>query len=373
MFSLNTIVATWFAVLYATTTSVKAFTEPPENNPDLMMGFCPAPLNRTEHSSIFDQLSPEEVKSVAEYLEGVFDLIREEPANLTDCHSVNRLYKVTKFPPPKTEVLGYIDNGGLKRARYAEAMIIREPFDIMHYKVGPLPLVEGEVEVTPVTEEGEIPWGSRPYVYGCERDQERSVIDPVLETLAPIFKATANGHCMVGEGCKEGMSLSLTADPMSSPFHRLSVVRFRLQPSVFNLELDETTGSPSSSIFVIPLTFKLHHQGPDTSTWYVADFEYCGQGPFATAEEFFQEWEYGQVATCHTGLDDEYTAEWSHLGQRGPIRNKANLAPPVISYPEGPRFDVEGRYISWMDWSFHFDMHPSWGPTFHGKSCHSNS
>ena len=76
---------------------------------------------------------------------------REEPANLTDCHSVNRLFKVTKFPPPKTEVLGYIDNGGQKPARYAEAMIILAPFDIMHYKVGPLPLVEGEVEVTAVT------------------------------------------------------------------------------------------------------------------------------------------------------------------------------------------------------------------------------
>lgn len=292
------------------------FTPPfPRDDPSLSMGFCPNLQPPTEHNSaVLDQLSPEEVKSVAEYLEAEFDLIREEPANLTDCHYVNRLFKVTKFPPPKVEVLDYLDNGGPPPARYAEAMIIRAPIDIMHYKVGPLPLVEGSVEVIPVTQDGEIPWGSRPYVYGCERSMERVVIDPVLEILAPIFKATANGYCMVGEGCREGMSLSLTADPLSSPFNRLSVVRFRIQPSVFEMELDDTTGSPASSMFVIPLTFKLHHTGPDTSSWFVSELEYCGQGPFSSAEELFGEWEFGQVQTCHTGLTDDYDATWSHLG-----------------------------------------------------------
>lgn len=117
-------------------------------------------------------------------------------------------------------------------------------------------------------------------------------------------------------------------------------------------------------LFVLISCRKIYHGGPNyKEDWYVGDFELCGQGPFATAEDLLEAWKDGKLDTCATGADAKHDASYGLLSRRDvALRQYSEKPPPILTEPEGHRFSVEGRTVSWFDWEFHVDLSPSWGP-----------
>jgi hypothetical protein len=164
---------------------------------------------------------------------------------------------------------------------------------------------------------------------------------------------------------KSGMYSSTTPDPSSTPTDRISVVQYNLIPALaFNFETSATSGFPYPSLFYIPLTYKLNWSTADVSNWTTFNFEYCGQGPFESAEHLMAAYHAGVVEICTLGLTDDYDVSWASLNRRGPMREMSNKEAPVVSSPDGPRFTLSGRTVKWMGWQFHADLHPRFGPIY---------
>ncbi|GAB4817151.1 hypothetical protein N2152v2_004197 [Parachlorella kessleri] len=90
-------------------------------------------------SSIFDQLSAEELAAVEEYLTAELNLL---PQNYSEGHLASPLdsfvYRIELFPPPKGEAVPFLDGQGPAPLRFARAIVYRgaeDPRDMMEYKV----------------------------------------------------------------------------------------------------------------------------------------------------------------------------------------------------------------------------------------------
>mmetsp|Transcript_22595 Transcript_22595/g.62834 ORF Transcript_22595/g.62834 Transcript_22595/m.62834 type:complete len:759 (-) Transcript_22595:139-2415(-) len=325
---------------------------------------CPPPLEAVPKTSIFDQLTPEEISTTAEYVKMELDLVSEEPSP-DECNFADRIFRLDVLPVVKEEALSYLDEDGPMPDRYAKVTVVHAPIEIMDYKVGPLPIGDSTT-IEAMLAEGTISWNNRPYFPpGCEFGQVASVIDPVSAVVAPLHKATTGGFCIGEEDCKPGLLWWFSPDPSSSRAERISIVQYQLDPIELGFEVGTGTGTSMATMFYIPLTCKLAHGDPDYSKWYAFDFEYCGQGPYDTAEDLMDAYEGGEITLCDLGITDDYDAMWSGLQRRGPLRPFSDRSPPVVSEPEGPRFEVAGNTVEWMGWEFHVDMHPRFGQTLH--------
>lgn len=192
-------------------------------------------------------------------------------------------------------------------------------------------------------------------------------IFPISLTLQKLQNDTSGGFCfgLPEDDCKEGLDFWFTADPSSTPENRVSVIQFNLIPAALGFEETDVSGTSFSTLFYIPLTYKISQPGPDPADWTSYGYEYCGQGPYDSAEALAEAYDSGELTLCPTGITDDYDPNWSGFTRRGPLRPFSDLSPPVVVEPDGPRYITEGKKISWMDWELHADQHPRFGTTLH--------
>lgn len=99
---------------------------------------------------MFNQLSVNETDEVLDFLTsevGFYHVSRDDLTDRPTPDGPSLVHRIELMEPVKSEVLEYLDNGGLEPERFAKASIIRPdhtPKDVMEYKIGPLPLSIGD-------------------------------------------------------------------------------------------------------------------------------------------------------------------------------------------------------------------------------------
>lgn len=89
------------------------------------------------------------------------------------------------------------------------------------------------------------------------------------------------------------------------PQQRVAVIKWQFQPDGW--------GDEAGYLFPLPLSWKVNETAEDSDDWTSFDFEYCHQGPFASAEELLEAFGNGTLRRCaNTDLGDpDYDASWA--------------------------------------------------------------
>lgn len=108
-------------------------------------------------------------------------------------------------------------------------------------------------------------------------------------------------------------------------------------------------------IHILPLSGRVHNPGTNVSAWYAYDFHYLNQGPYKTANDLMTAYNNNQLRKVKLDKGFRKTI-WDRIfpkrdsGQ--PLRDRADSHGPRTYYPTGPRYEIRGTQVHWMDWSF---------------------
>ncbi|GAB4821559.1 hypothetical protein N2152v2_008605 [Parachlorella kessleri] len=335
---------------------------------------CPAgsPVNTSwvPASSIFDQLTADEISSV-------------EPTD-------NFLFRIELFPPPKAEAVAFLGGVGPRPERFARAIVYRgadSPRHIMEYKVGPLPLNYSTAGIEELVDPGQIPFAKFPTSISTSAWTEAAV-GPVALELRELFKNMTGGKCYSTTGpAEDDPSTELSnnsTEGSSAPdgggcsnrdlswleypdFHdtspsRIAIIKWQFVPQRRNGE--------ETYLHTLPVTWKLNETDPDPTMWPSYDFEYCNQGPFATAEDLLDALQAGDLKICSAPEfgDPVYDYSWATTDSNATKPGPGAQPGPREYSPSGPRFTVSpdawaGRRFKWLGWEGHATIRPDTGLT----------
>lgn len=247
-------------------------------------------------------------------------------------------------------------------SRYATAVVVRGNRtvpDYMEYKVGPLDAERMTAEQ--LYNDGELVFNSRPYDYVETAVYERLLV-PDFELLAPLTKESFDGAYYP----KENNDFSFwffNGPPGIKADERETQFVSYLNPYAPNgydfLELD-----------FLPLTATIHCPGNDFEKWYIYDYYYLNQGPFANASALLNAYNSGSIRKFALPSGYRNTVLDRHLPDRDSVklRKYSTMPPPRTYEPEGPRYSIRGHHVEWMDWKFDVTSSQLRGPGLYAIS-----
>lgn len=268
-------------------------------------------------------------------------------ADLTD----NFILYQNFLPPNKTLALSHLDSNGPHPGRFAKVTVQRggaNPPDLMEYKVGPLN--SNSLEVAAMTQPGEITFNSRPYEF-LEVPVMLQLLQPHLGVLAPLISESFDGAVI------EDLSISLFNGP---PSYNGTERETRWAATFKGFGDDEL-----DLIHLLPLSGTIHNPGTNTSSWYAYDFHYLNQGPYATANDLMDAYISNKLRKVRLPNGYRFTLNNRVFPKRDSslhTRKYANKPGPRTYELEGPRYDVNGSRVSWMDWEFDLSGGQTRGP-----------
>lgn len=230
--------------------------------------------------------------------------------------------------------------------------------DYMEYKVGPLQATHMTIEQ--LYQDGELGFNSRPYDYVETAVYERLLV-PDFNILEPLTKGSFDGAYYP----KENNDFSFwffNGPPGDKADERETRFLSYLNPLAPNgydfLELD-----------FLPLTGTFHCPGNEFDTWYIYDYYYLNQGPFANASALMAAYNSNSIRKVNypDGYRDSILDR--HLPDRdtnAPLRKNSHMPPPRTYEPEGPRYTVKGHQVEWMGWDFSVTSSQLRGPGLYG-------
>lgn len=295
---------------------------------------------------IFAPLTSDEMMKIYHFLLENGYINRRDPDEQVSLKS-NYVPYMYLFLPDKQEVLLYKTGQGPFPGRYARVHVVRGNQtipDYMEYKVGPL---EDEMmEIEPLYSNGELVFNSRPYDY-VETAVYEQILEPDFKVLENLTKESFDGAYYP----KDDNDFSFwffNGPPGDKAVERETRFLAYLNPFAPNgydfLELD-----------FLPLTATIHCPGNDFEQWFVYDYYYLNQGPFANASALMEAYNSGKIRKFALPNGYRDTILDRHLPDRDdsqPFRRNSNMAPPRTYEPDGPRYKIKGHNVDWMDWNF---------------------
>lgn len=286
----------------------------------------PGPVVHNERSTIFADLTVEEILQVRSYMSKIPGMnISFEPASLlTDDY----LYLIDVSLPKKQDVLHHLDADGPKPAREATAVVFHgSKNNIKEYVVGPLPNPSYHRDVTIERYKREIPLTARPvnsgeYIFIGEF--LKKVLDPVSKLLNDSFGIDASVYNAYYENMPKGVK---SGDRQTW----ISLCR--------NVE----------GHYIHPVGFEvlINHQSTNYSYWSVTKVFYLGQY-FDSLEELKQQYDAGNV----TKIIYKPAPNYASLK---PQKKPTGIGPQQF-HVQGKRFSVKNNHIVYLDWSFAFGL-----------------
>ena len=237
--------------------------------------------------------------------------------------------------------------------------------DYMEYKIGPLNAESMTIEQ--LFADGELVFNSRPYDY-VETAVYDKLLIPEFEILAPLTKESFDGAYYPN---KEGdfSFWYFNGPPGDKGDERETRFVSYLNPLAPNgydfLELD-----------FLPLTATIHCPGNDFDSWYIYDYYYLNQGPFANASALMKAYNSGSIRKFAHPDGYRNTILDRHLPDRDsnePFRRYSNMPAPRTYEPEGPRYSIKGHQVEWMDWQFDVTSGQLRGPALYAISFKGQS
>lgn len=285
--------------------------------------------NHTDHGSIFADLTPEEYRTIRDYMWNQKDLRISRSA--TAKPSENYIFLIDLQLPKKWEALQYLDEHGHKPQRRATVVVFFGEFSYLkQYEVGPLP---GRILHRDVTKERynleSLPFTARTVTIGEYVELFKYLQYEVFQKLEVELKESF-GYIPWKRNLNpfEGMPRGVNAGD-----RKTWISFFR----------DE------SGIYIHPVGFEvlINHENKNSSNWRVEKLLYNGKY-FDTIESFRESYKKGTVEKIVFKAIPNYAS-------LKPRKKPSGLSPQQ-SYLQGKRFSVKNNQVIFLDWSFAFGL-----------------
>ncbi|ESO96938.1 hypothetical protein LOTGIDRAFT_159693 [Lottia gigantea] len=300
-----------------------------------------------EKPGVFDDLTPEEMNSVRDYLLNLESpsLVRQEDASVNSSY----IFLIDLHMTLKSAVLQYLDGGHRQPDRTAKAVVYRgdtDPPRVEEYLVGPLPHPNYNILIAnPAYRRLPIPWESRP-VDAVEYKILYEILTKATKQLYPIFRESFDLH---HHNCTPSEMCMMFCD--SAPRGIKSGERKTWFASYRNVE----------GFYNHPLGFEIQigHEGNDITTWDVTRLVYNGQ-MYYSVEKLIEQYYLGRVRKISHKVDP-YDLQYSSYERRGPRDYDTPGRGPRFYEPDGRRYSVDGQHVKYVGWNFNFRMRTTTG------------
>ena len=327
---------------------VVATSRPKKTNGGVKMESCAdgmaIPDETPKSSGVFDDLTVDEITAVRDYLlkQTELKLTKYEKAAINS----NYIYLVQLLPPSKDEVLAYLDSDGAKPERKAVAVIFHgatDPPVVREYVISPVDNpTKHEIRNVPGVQRDFVPFNARPFDSVIEfAALDTAVVQGASLKLSKLMRESYDGYTYY-YGCTEKCFRFLFTSPMGfTSEDRYTWVFF----------LRGLTGHYQHPV---DLQLLVNHAGADVSKWTILSIIYNNQ-TFASVEELVQKYDNGTIAKIKVDAPRENPL-FSSYERRGNPQPAKPMRGPQQYDPDGKRYTVNGRHVSYMSWSFDFRM-----------------
>lgn len=302
-------------------------------------------LDEPNKPPVFHDLTQAEIRGLVRYLYSQKSLNLAHPSKAFV--NTSYIYLAEIYIPRKTDVINHLDNNGVQPVREAIVTIFRgdklEP-DIEEIIVGPLP--EPSYYKSVPGRRKPIPFSYRPLTVP-EYDGILEYINEEVEKIARHILLESFGSSLkdCGEKCVVFRYIS-PFTPAASGENRRQVwiwlahfVEFyTLHPLDFSVLVDSDR-----------TTFKI------TKVWYSGQL-------FKSLKELVTKYNAGSIKKQKVPFPQNNDDLFSKLTLRHPaVPNSQKKAPHQVE-PDGKRYSVKDRHVTYIDWEFDFRMSSAHGP-----------
>jgi len=299
-------------------------------------------------NKVFDQLTVAEQLTI----EGMMAPMGVSFEAWNKCRNENcsTIAKIALKKPPKSEVLAYFA-GGPKPKRIATFWWLQARLRIAQILEVEMPIGPNSMPTVVRT----VPWENRPFVYWDQyhRAQRNALVEPLLPLMDPIVNSLIPSPSMLASLNASGETWSPRASVSGGA---TSVPGSTTKIRQYLGRIDIRAGHGANYFKEGPVTFVMEFDW-DTEELVIKDISWCpgaGNPIFNSVAEVLAANEAGTLKMCT--VDTVWYGDTKAWMEPEPPFVEAAI-PPQIYYPEGPRFSVSGRTVSWMGWDFHTDIH----------------
>ena len=294
----------------------------------------------------FHDLTSAEMKNVRQFLYDQKDLKLVPIPEIGVDKSY--IFKMELQIPNKEKTLNYLDKGGQQPHREATVTVFRgdmvEP-QVQEYVVGPLPLP------TYLNGPSIRPFKFRPfssaewigYMIKVHREVQNEAGDMLMES----YKGKLSGFCD-----KQCLVLQLNI-PVSSGTSGL-VNNRRVWVTLFHM-VEYISLHPLDFQVLIDLT------GNTVDQYRIVQVVYAGQ-LFQSLQDLMQAYNENSINKTDVPFPTVDKNMFSTMNRRGKLFPEVDARPPLQFEPDGKRYSINGRQISYMGWQFHLRMSHVSGP-----------
>ena len=295
----------------------------------------------------FHDLTREEINNIKEFLYDQHDLNLVPASEI----QVNESYIFTMEIkiPNKAQTLNYLDNGRQRPEREATVIIFRgdaaEPH-IEEYTVGPLPHPIFLKKVTTY------PFRYRPFTLPEMVDVVTKVSIEVQDKAEKLLEESYKGRMQLGD-CKKnclGFQLQIPeSSAITGHTHKRRywlwlyqiVEYFSLHPLDF-LVLTDVTGTTPDKYEIVKIIYSGDH--------------------FDSLDDLMLAYNQNHVNKINISFPVNDDNLFSSMHRRGHLFPEQQGRGPLQFEPDGKRYSINGRHITYMGWQFHVRLSPVSGP-----------
>ncbi|KAK3590103.1 hypothetical protein CHS0354_041149 [Potamilus streckersoni] len=316
--------------------------------PYCFSGFNVIPRDLT-NPTVFEDLNPSEYMSVVKYMlkNTHINLVPFEDASVNSSY----IYMIDLHMPLKSAVLKYLDRGTKKPERAAKVVVIRgdvKPPRVEEYLVFPLPVPDNHKLVSsPAYSHTPIPYSSRPVDY-----VDYKSIYPIFNHVSEqLYHLMIDSYGLCYHNCTKGKNCLVFYDV--APRGRKSGDRESWFWAFRDVE--------GFYLHPLGLEIQIDHISTDVNEWKVSRIVYNGY-LFYEVEHLVERYRNNTIRKIKfdqtVGLPDQI---YSSFHKRGKSPTEIPLQGPRIVEPQGRRFQIQGRHVTFMHWDLDIRMRSSTG------------
>ena len=299
----------------------------------------------SKSSGVFDDLTVDEITAVRDYL------LKQPDLNLTEYMKAhvddNYIYLIQLLPPLKDEVLEFLDNDGPKPERKAIAVIFHgatNPPVVKEYIAWPAANPTNyKARIVPGGQKETVPFNARPFDTFVENNELNNVIfKSASQKLHKLMYESYDGYTLAN--CTTKCLRTMFTAPMGfTGEDRYTWFNFL------------RTGYPGDFLYPIDLMLLVDHGGAVTSKWKIRKVLYNNQ-TFDSIDELITKYESNTIKRSKLPAPKGNGPLFSSYERRGTPQPSKPMRGPKQYEPDGQRYTVKGRHVSYMSWSFDFRM-----------------
>ena len=304
-----------------------------------------------DNPGVFDDLTHNELKAIQEYIYGVpeLKLVRPKEAKTNTSY----LFIADYLPPKKSEALQYLDGNGKMPVREARVVIFRgdqNPAQVEEYIVGPLPKPTYHKLMKLTSRKNPVPYAHRP-LGGVELGEVFGQLYSVIDREIGFLLKESYDATFTSCGAK---CLSSFVSPISTAILNQDVRKMWIVAK-HNIEY--------YSIQPVDISFLANIDGPDSSKFRIEKVIYADQ-VYPSLQDLASAYNSTTKPITKTKVEfPKYNDNLFSAIFRRDSSSSGNPQRPAKSVePDGKRYSIKHREITFKQWKFNFRMSTLTGP-----------